>query len=197
MAAAGVSDRARAMARRLDETASRLGVDDAGRARIAAAHEVAMAPRLAAGVDDHHADFFHPARNALILMDDAGVREPLTLAAALVLETRDAALVAEPAALRSLGDDLVALLAAVPDGNEPDRLLEDLVAAPAAARLAAVAERLDHARHLHMRPETEWEAYHDTTCRCYAPAAARAHPRLEQRLTWWCETFQRRFLDGR
>ena len=191
------------MAVRLAETAERLGVEPAGRALLDAAFRTAMAPRLHARLDDHHADFLHPARTALILMDDAGVAEATMLAAAAVAETREPTLrVDGSVVLDVLGEDVRALLAAVPGGGglaaaeDPDRLREDLVVSGRGPLLVAVSERLDHARHLHLRPRVEWEEYHARTCAAYAPAAARAHPRLEQRLAWWCRTFSDRFLGA-
>lgn len=186
--------RAGAMAARLADTAERLGIDADGRALIAAAFEAAMRPRLDGGLDDHSPEYLHPARTALILTDDAGVRHPPTLAAAILTETRDPALRSAPDAVERLGDEIRDLLAAVPDPGDPERVLERLVVAPAGVGLIAVAERLDHARHLHLRPRSEWPPYHALTCASYAPAATRAHPVLGRRFAWWCRTFRERFL---
>lgn len=192
-----MSRRAEAMARRLDEAAARLGIDREGRALVERAHAIAMRPRLEAGVEDHDPDFLHPARCALILMDDAGAADPTTLAVSMLVETRTPALRADARAIAALGPDVQALLAAVPDPAAGDRLVENLVAAPAPALQAALAERLDHARHLHLRPSEEWADYHALTCAAYAPVAARAHPRLAERLSWWCGMFRDRFLEVR
>jgi (p)ppGpp synthase/HD superfamily hydrolase len=189
--------RAEAMGRRLLRTAGRLGIAEAGRQAMMLAFEVGMEPRLARALDDHHPDYLHPARTALILMDDAGVDDPVTLAAALITETRDRSLAAEPARVAELGPAVVAVAAEIPEPHTAgDRLLEILVAAPAAVRLVAVAERLDHARHLHLRPEPEWAGYHATTCGAYTPVAQRTDPQLAGRLGWWCTTFQQRFLGS-
>ena len=188
-------ERARAMAARLADTAARLGVDRDGRDLIARAFEAGMAPRIDAGLDDHHPDFLHTARTALILMDDTGAADPATLAAALVTETREADLRMEEDEVRRLGEDVAALAAAVPD-PAAEGLIERLVTADPALRLVALAERLDHARHLHLRDPGEWAAYHALTCAAYAPVAGRAHPVLERRFTHWCRTFARRFTVG-
>lgn len=188
--------RADAMAARIRDTAERLGVHSAGRALIAAALDAAMAPRARAGLDDHHPDYLHPARTALILMDDAAVADARILAAAVITETRDPALRPDPADVARLPEPVRAVTAAVPDPAEPERVLERLVIADPAARIVAVAERLDHARHLHLREPDEWAGYHDLTCTAYAPAAARAHPVLDRRLAWWCRTFGKRFLGA-
>jgi (p)ppGpp synthase/HD superfamily hydrolase len=184
------------MARRLLRTAGRLGVDAAGQELLGQAFEVGMGPRFARGLDDHHPDYLHPARTALILMDDARVDRAVPLAAALVVETRDPTLRPGPAGLASLGPAVVALAEAVPAGSETDTLMERLVTAEEPARLVALAERLDHARHLHLRERDEWAAYHATTCEVYAPVARRTNAALAGRLAWWCATFRQRFLEG-
>lgn len=199
MAAGAVteSDRAEAMARRLARTARRTGIDDEGRELVLRAFRAAMGPRLARIEDDHHPDFLHPARTALILMDDAGVAEAVVLAAALLVETRDPSLAVTPDAVAALGGAVAAIVARVPlPDREGERLLETLLAVPPAAVRVAAAERLDLARHLHLRDPTEWEVYHDITERVYAPVAGRVDPALGARLTWWCDMFARRFLQG-
>lgn len=189
-----MNERAAAMAARIDATTERLGIDPPGRALIARAFRTAMGPRIDARLDDHHPDFLHPARTILILMDDAAIADPDTLAGAALLETRDPALRATLPQIQELGETVLMVARGVADRGEAERLLEDLVTAKDGVRLAAVAERLDHARHLHLRPREEWAPYHAVTRAAFAPAAARAHPRLEQRLTWWCRTFADRFL---
>lgn len=159
------------------------------------AFDLGMEPRVA--LDDHHPDHLHPARTALILMDDAAVRDPVTLAAALVTETRDPALAIDPARVRALGTAVAAVAGDVPGPDTAaERLLESLVGASRDARLVAVAERLDHARHLHLRNRAEWQEYHATTCSAYAPVADRTHPALAGRMAWWCTTFRQRFLGS-
>lgn len=189
--------RADAMAARLTDTASRLGMDADARALVLAAFQVAMAPRRAAGLDEHHPDALHPARTALILMDDVQVADPIVVAAGLVTETRDPALRADPGAVAALGAGVEPLAAGVPDPAGSELLVERLVGADRAVLRIALAERLDHARHLHLRPVPEWGPEHSLTCTCYGPLAPRAHAVLERRFTWWCRTFERRFLRGR
>ncbi|MBW3553764.1 MAG: HD domain-containing protein [Gemmatimonadetes bacterium] len=195
MAAAGLMEgRAGAMAARLVDTAERLGIDAPGRAIISAAFVAAMRPRLSGGLDDHGPEYLHPARTALILMEDAGVGEPATLAAAILTETRHPGLRPDADEVDRLGEQVRGLVAAVPDPEEDERVLESLIVAGPDVRLIAVAERLDHARHLHLRPRSEWPGYHAVTCASYAPAAARSHPVLGRRLAWWCRSFRDRFL---
>lgn len=191
---AGVGPRARAMGARLAATAERLGVGAEGRALMAAAFDAGMEPRARAGLDDHAPDYLHTARTALILMDDATVADPVSLAAALVTETRDPALRPSGSAIAALGEAVVERVRAVPDPREEGVLLERLVAAPLPVLMLTLAERLDHARHLHLRPPEEWAPYHALTCAAHAVAAARAHPLLRRRFEWWCRTFAGRFL---
>lgn len=191
----GDPDRADAMGRRLLLTAERLGISADGRDLVLRAFRTAMQPRRERLSDDHDPDYLHPARTALILMDDARVQDPGVIAAALLAETRDRSLAADSAAIDRVSGAVAADLDLLPIPTpEEERLLERLLALPSGLAMVASAERLDHARHLHLRPRPEWEAYHATTCSSYAPVAARTHETLGARLKWWCITFQRRFL---
>jgi len=191
------ADRAEAMGRRIERTARRLGIPDDDRADIGRAFRAAAEPRRARIADDHHPDYLHHARTALILMDDCGVADPHTLITALFLESRDPSLAAPPDLIERISEDAARSLDRIPvPRTSGDRLLEALLALTPADAMVASAERLDHARHLHLRPREEWEGYHTLTCSAYAPVAARTHPRLGERLSWWCSIFQRRFLDA-
>lgn len=194
----GQPDRADAMGRRLDRTARRLGIDTDGRDLIRRAFGAAMEPRRARIEDDHHPDFLHPARSALILMDDARESDAALLATAILAETRDPTLAPPAGAVERISSTVADGLARIPrpgPGPEDRMLLERLLAlSPGLARVAA-AERLDHARHLHVRDRGEWASYHATTCGVYVPVAGRVHERLGARLDWWCATFRRRFLE--
>ncbi len=187
--------RAEAMARRLARTARRLGLDAAGAELVLRAYRAAMEPRLDRIREDHHPDYLHPARTALILMDDAGVADPRLLAAALLTETRDPSLAATPETIAALDPDVATLVDRVPlPGNEAERLMETLLALPPGPIRLAAAERLDHARHLHLRDRAEWDPYHSVTLEVYAPVTARVDATLGARLDWWCDMFARRFL---
>ncbi|MFW5947057.1 MAG: hypothetical protein ACOCUW_01080 [Gemmatimonadota bacterium] len=189
-------DRAEAMARRLDRTARRLGMAEPDRTRFLDAFRAVMAPRRARIREDHHPDYLHPARTALILMDDTRVADPVTLTSALFTETRDPTLLPDPGDLARMAPDAARLAAAVPAMDRPDRLLEELLALPAPGLRVAAAERLDHARHLHLRDRAEWDIWHATTRDACVPAARRVDATLAARLEWWCDMFVRRFLDG-
>lgn len=192
-----MTDRAEAMSRRLDRTARRLGVPDDERRLILDAFSAAMQPRRDRIADDHHPDYLHPARTALILMDDARESDPTVLAMALFCETRDPSLAASIGAIERISRAVAEGLAGIPlpsHGGEP--LIESLLALSPGQSRVAVAERLDHARHLHLRDREEWAVYHATTCAVYARVAGRVHATLGERLDWWCSTFRRQFLEG-
>lgn len=188
-------DRAEAMGRRLARTADRLGIDADGKALILDAFRAAMEPRRARIQEDHHPDYLHPARTALILMDDTREADPVLLSAALFAETRDPSLAAPADVREGISVEAAGLAASLPVPGRTDRLLEELLALPSAATRVAAAERLDHARHLHLRPEDEWASWHQDTREAYAPVARRVDETLAARLDWWCDMFHRRFLN--
>lgn len=190
------SPRALAMARRIADAAEHAGLAPADAALVRRAFDLAMQPRIERIADDHDPDFLHPARTALILLEDLACHDAPTLAAGALCETIRPEL-AVPAAWveAALGPAVRALLDEVPVPDRAgDELLERLVAAGRDARLVALAERLDHARHLHLRPAAGWPAFHALTCEVYLPVASRTHPTLERRFRWWCGMFARRFL---
>lgn len=183
------------MGRRLARTARRLGIDEEGRALVHDAFRLAMEPRRSRIREDHHPDYLHPARTALILMDDTGETAPVTLAAALFTETRDPTLAPAPRAMRGLSPEAADLAAGIPAATA-DRLLEVLLALSEPALRVAAAERLDHARHLHLRERAEWQGWHESTRAVYVPVTRRVDRTLAGRLDWWCDMFSRRFLAG-
>jgi len=184
------------MAERLAGEAEHAGLAPADVALVERAFDLAMQPRIERIADDHDPDFLHPARTVLILLEDAGCLDARTLAAGALCETVRLELAVPSARVEAALDPAVrALLDEVP---VPERagedLLERLVTAGEHARLIALAERLDHARHLHLRPAAGWQAFHALTCDVYLPLASRTDPTLERRLRWWCGMFARRFL---
>lgn len=151
-------------------------------------------------LDAEHPDLLHGGRTALILLNDADVRDPVALAGGALLDTRTPARMPRREMVEAeLGGEVAALLRSVPMPEAGDELLEALVTAPPVARLVALAERLDHARHLHLRGTEEWAAAYHATCDVYLPVAARTHPVLARRFRWWCGMFARRYLplEGR
>lgn len=188
---AALGERARAMAERLQKTAYDLGVGEPGIARILSAYETAMRPREERLDSDHHPDYLHPGRTALILMLDTDLRDPVQIAAATLLETLRPELAAT-----TEDDEVRALLAEIPSPLRDGELLtESLLLAEPELAMIALAERLDQVRHLHLRPSGEWAALHVETEEIYLPIAVRTHPTMARRYRWWCRTFRERFLD--
>ena len=178
-----VGDMQRRLARRLEQ----VGLDDAARARVVD-RAVSEMRRRATMLGDEHFETLHPARTLLILVDDCAVVDADVLEAAAAVESEHASLRASAAA------ELVRRVP-TPDAAA-DGLLEALVSADQAVRLVALAERLDHARHLHLRDRSVWPEFHRLIGAVYAPVAARTHDRLARRYDWWWHTFRRRFLEA-
>jgi hypothetical protein len=192
----GLRERATAMVERVTLEATHcLGHDSAADVRRAVT--AALLHRDARVQDDHDPRLLHPARTVLILMADASCRDVGTLAAAAFVDSQDLELAPDGgAAAVVIGEDAARLLDEVPlpTGQGDDELLERLVCAPEAAALIAVAERLDHARHLHLRPELPWLEWHAQVQDAYAPAARRLSPLIARRLERWAEAFRVRRL---
>ncbi|MGD2070983.1 MAG: hypothetical protein PVI57_20105 [Gemmatimonadota bacterium] len=204
-------DRGFHMGRRLRRSARRAGVGPGGATFLEALHACAMEPRRAALADPRHPDFLHPGRSALILLLDGGVTAVDALAATVVLDTarpglappddvvERVAAAAAPDETPADGLDRVAtaraalgLRRAVPRPDATD-LTEALVVAPEPVRLVALAERLDHLRHAHLRgdPGAARRAL-GQAFEVYLPVAERTHPVLARRYASWCRTFARR-----
>lgn len=184
------------MARRLEGEMRRSGVAEEGVARVLNAYRQAMEPRTRR-LDDGDPDYLHPARTVLVLLLDAGVRDEVLLMAAALCESRrrEVSVPIEQAA-EGAGAAVARLLGAVPTPESSgEALLEDLVASSPDVLLLSVAERLDHARHLHLTPREDWPSFHETACGAYAIAARRTGPRLASRFAFWCRHFGERYLN--
>jgi len=188
-------DRARAMAASVVRTARSCGVPAEGIEVISRAHAGAMEPRVAALADDHHPAYLHPGRSVLILLRDVGPLPSHLLAAASVHETEDAALRVDIGWVRSaLGERIGELVASLPSPGSED-LLERLVTLDPGACLVALAERLDHLRHAHLRDAPAWwRTIHEEAGDVWLPVAERAHPRLGTRFRHWHRAFARRVV---
>ncbi|HEX7120697.1 MAG TPA: hypothetical protein VF212_18030 [Longimicrobiales bacterium] len=183
------------MTRRVLDAAARAGVPAPGRRSIEAALDAAMRPRILRLDDDHDPLYLHPGRTALILLEDVGITDPAVLSAGALAETLRPDLAAEPPAESSLAPGTLDILHEVPlPQRDRDTLAERLVTASAPARLVAVAERLDHARHLHLLDRSLWTPLHRETREVYLPVADRTDPTLTRRLLRWCTAFAERFL---
>lgn len=192
------------MVRRVVLTARHTGVSPEGQALVAWACQRALAPREHALADDHDPDYLHPGRSALILLQDTGELNPVLLAAAALTESRRpelrtsdrGALEGCPPELRALLEQALALRSEIPESGDP-RLLERLVAAPAAVRRVALAEGLDHVRHAHMwTGPRNLPAVLDEVESVWEPLARRTHELLTRRFERWKRATGRRIRRG-
>jgi hypothetical protein len=174
------------MQRRIERRLERAGLPVAERERVLRANAAALMHRLSVLADDEHFDVLHPSRTLLILLDDCDVTDARLLEAAATVESEHASL--RVAAANGLAES-------VPLPHADAELLEQLVVADEDVRLIALAERLDHARHLHLRDPADWVAFHALVEDVYGPVARRTHPRLGRRYDWWLRMFRRRFLE--
>lgn len=183
-------------ANRIETMAHKLAVycerADVASGRIVDAYHAATARRLAILKDAFHKEALHPARSALILLEDTSCRDTAALCAAVLTETEhpELRLPAELIAM-SFGNEVGDLVAQVPqpDGKPGDALLEELVGLPDVVVMIAVAERLDHARHLRFRERKYWRNFYEQAVTVYAPVAGRVSERLQQRWTRWASAF--------
>jgi hypothetical protein len=187
-------DRADAMGRRLAQAAEHAGLTPADVERLVACYRAAMTPRLAAFADTHHPDFLHPGRTALILLEDVGITDPAVLCAAVMHDSARPELSTDAATVAAIGGASAAAIAAgfPPPETEDDELTEALVTLEPPALTAALAERLDDARHLHLGPRSRWASVHERAERILLPLAQRNHPVLARRYLAWCDAFARR-----
>lgn len=188
-------ERATAMAARLFRTAVRNELPDHEAHSIARCFLYIMSRRDEV-LTDHHPDYLHPARTALILMDDLGETDPATLRAAVLHDSARPDLSASVDEVVRLAGSASAHVTAElpPEGLDPAELTEAMVTSSPAALRVALADRLDHARHLHFRPPDDWAAGHRMVTEVYIPLAVRIHPLLTLRFERWAGAFERRFL---
>jgi hypothetical protein len=155
---------------------------------------MAMQSRIATLDDDHHPAWLHPGRSALILLHDVEHIDPIVVILAALHESVDLALQPPPEDIQELvGASAWETLQSIPmPGSE--RLVERLLHLGPGLALAALAERLDHVRHLHMRDDLVdlWADTHLEVSEAWLPFAARVHPRLATRYAHWVRTFAKR-----
>jgi (p)ppGpp synthase/HD superfamily hydrolase len=199
-------ERARQMTNRVLREARDRGVPG-GLGPLERALATALAHRGTRLPDDHHPALLHPGRTVLILLTDTDERDEEVLAAAALSESLDDALKVSPGTVRrEMGDGVTGAWLGIPgaggdrlhgDGGRGDEILEELVTAPLRLARVALAERLDHLRHLHLEPATPLRArLHADAVAHYLPVAARVDPVLSRRYRWWCDRFARRFLTS-
>lgn len=195
--------RARRMADRVAAAAAEAGVPPEGLAEVLEAHARAMAVREsgpAALPSDRHPAFLHPGRTVLVLASDLGEARAPVLALGALVESRDESLrVDETTAAEVLAEPAPevfewwrALPMPVwdPTGAEPrasdGELLEAIVTAPEPVQRVVLSEALDQLRHAHLwKSAAERARAVELAKTILAPVAARAHPVLDRRFTWW------------
>ena len=191
-------DRGRAMAASVVRAARTHGLAPEGVDLLSLAHALAMESRVEMLDDDHHPSYLHPGRSVLVLLRDVGQLPAEILATAAVHDTEDKDLRVRWDAVRdTLGEAVAALVESLPLPGD-DRLAERLITLDEGPRLAALAERLDHLRHAHMREDrTWWRAVHEEAGAGWVPVAERTHPRLATRYRHWHRPFARRLQRAR
>jgi len=193
----GLPDRDRAMTARVLREARARGITDQGEGPLGRALELAMEIRRLVLTDDHDPGYLHPGRTVLILLQDTPEREPVHLAAAALVDSEQAALrVAADKLHDVVGQEIEAVVAGIPLPPGED-LLERLLEAPPPWARIALAERLDHLRHLHLEADPGRRVrLHREAEEIYAPLAGRVDPVLARRYAWWCRMFAGRHLPG-
>jgi outer membrane receptor for ferrienterochelin and colicins len=184
-------DRAEAMAGSVERIARGAGLSATDVDLVCRAYALAMEPRRV--LDEHDPAFLHPGRSMLVLLQDVGPLAGDVLAAAAVHESDEPGFRIDSDAVgRDLGDAVATIVRAIPLPGDDD-LVERLVTLEEGARLAALAERLDHVRHAHLREDPAlWRALHDEVSAAWAPVAERTHPRLADRYRAWLRAISRR-----
>lgn len=194
------------MGERLARDARAHGVPASALPGLAVAYRLATEARAPALEGEEDPRFLHPARTVLILLADTPERDPAVLAAAVVVDSAlPGAEPSEDAVERWLGPRVARIRGRVPvpDGRGNVRRPEDargrelapvLAAAAEEARRVALAERLDHLRHLHVRPHTDEELRSaEAEARAvYLPVARRTDEGLARRYERWCRAIRRR-----
>jgi hypothetical protein len=182
------------MARSVAAAARAHDLDERDAQTVERALRAAMQPRIERLADDHHPAYLHPGRTALILLRDVGAVDAAVLGTGMLHDSGDAPLrVTAERVSEILGAEGAAAVSSIPlPGDE--RLVERLIGLERGIALAALAERLDQLRHLHLREDlTErWAEAHDEAARAWLPTAARTHPVLGRRYAHWTRTFARR-----
>jgi len=184
-------DRARAMAGSVERIARAAGLGNQAVDLVGRAYGLAMEPRRV--LDEHDPAFLHPGRTILVLLQDVGPLSADVLAAAAAHESEEARFRLDPSDVRrELGAPVADLLASLPLPTDDD-LVERLITLDEGARLAALAERLDHIRHAHLREDpVRWRSLRDEVSAAWAPVAERTHPRLADRYRAWLRAISRR-----
>jgi hypothetical protein len=179
------------MAGSVERIARAAGLADDAIDLVSDAYALAMEPRRV--LDEHDPAFLHPGRSMLVLLQDVGPLRAEVLAAAAVHESEEARFRLDPSDVRrELGERVAELATSLPLPTDED-LVERLLTLDVGARLAALAERLDHVRHAHLRDDPAWwRALREEVSAAWAPVAERTHPRLADRYRAWLRAISRR-----
>ncbi|MEO5511568.1 MAG: hypothetical protein ABIS27_13135 [Longimicrobiales bacterium] len=194
-------ERARAMRSRVLERLERgpLGLSDLQ--RVDRALSAALELRDAALSDDHDVDALHPGRTVLILVDDLAVTDSLLLAAGAQLESLRPELRSVP-----VDPEVMEVLNGIPTPRidagagadaavgtvGADDLLERLLSLSPSLLDVVLAERLDHARHLHLRDRSLWPEGLAVEEAVYLPLAQRRGGLIALRYERWHRAFAAR-----
>ncbi|MDE0898450.1 MAG: hypothetical protein OSA81_05480 [Longimicrobiales bacterium] len=190
-----MSERARQMVASVGKAARSVDLSAMDVEAVRRVHDLAMQARVGLLADDHHPAYLHPGRTALILLQDVVSVNVSVVILGLLHESTDLKL--RPAATQiadALGGEVsVSVLTAIPRPGD-ERLVERLVALGPGSALAVLAERLDHLRHLHMRPDLidTWADTHAEVTSAWLPFAQRTHRKLAVRYAHWSRTFVKR-----
>ena len=188
-------NRVETMATKLAVYATRAGVPPD---HIVDAYHAALTPRIRELADVFHPDMLHPARTALILLEDTDIRDASVLTASVLAETEYPRMRLPIETIEgSFGGRIAQLVNAVPipASLESEELLEALVNLPDDVACVAVAERLDHARHLRFRDASVWAGFFEQIRDVYLPFANRVSEPLALRLARWQQSFEARHLS--
>jgi hypothetical protein len=159
------------------------------------AHDLAMTVRDRIVRDDHHPDYLHPGRTALVAMTDGEVRDADLLRAVILFDSMRPELTPSSADVAVVcGSGVEAIRASFPGaGLAVEVMVEELLALERAAAVCVLAEALDHARHAHVGEDpARMRATLDRVARGYRPVAERVSPALASRLGHWARHFRKR-----
>ncbi|MBT8489338.1 MAG: hypothetical protein HKN72_04595 [Gemmatimonadetes bacterium] len=182
------------MARSLAGAVSAKGASGDEVAALSRAFHLAMGPRVDLLDDDHHPAYLHPGRGPLILLQDVGTVDVSVLMVAALHESRDHELRVPAAEVEAeVGPAAKAAVESIPRPGD-ERLVERLLTLGPGLSLAALAERLDHIRHLHVRKDLvdDWAPTYTEVLEAWLPFAERTNPQLARRYAHWARTFVKR-----